>query len=141
MKFFKTASNLLLWEHAIFQLIKLGSALGVLPFKIDITHRLFCHAGVFRKTVWYFLLLYYSLDIIYLASVAKLVTLLDFDETEFVNFYLHFLSRLTAGVLAIILASVKDSVMQLYNLLIQYQRKHSGVFVLIINFVNNKFKF
>lgn len=125
--FDKFTSNLLLWEYSVLRLVNLGSKLQVLPFKVDLLQRALVRVGFKKDFLWHIVLVWYCLDLCHLCYVAKYVTLSSFSETEFVNFHLHFLSRLTAGVLAVILCFVKTSLMQFWNLLFQTQRKFAGM--------------
>lgn len=109
------------------KLVKLGSILHVLPLQVNFSRSTITQGGAFRNTVWHLILFAYCLDLCYLTCVANRVTLKKFSETEFVNFYLHFISRLTAGVLAITLVFLQNSLIQFYNILIQTQRQFLGM--------------
>lgn len=118
------------WELAFLSGVKGGSLLLVLPFSINKDATFVLPCGVLKNIAWHTLLLFYWIDICYLASVAKHVTLSRFPETEYVNFYVHLLSRLLAGVLAIIVAADKKRMKSFINVLVHTQRKFKGIKIL-----------
>lgn len=114
------------WEEAFFNLVKGGSFLLVLPFRLDKEAAIVLPCKVLPNVAWHILLLLYWLDVCYMASVARHVTLSRFPEKEFVNFYVHFLSRMTAGVLAVIIAADKELMRNFHNVMVHLQRNFKG---------------
>lgn len=126
-----------IWENAFLKLIKAGSFLKELPFRLHKRTNILLPCRPSNALLWHLLLTWYCLDVCYLASVAKHVTISKVSETEFVNFYAHFLSRLTAGLLCIIIAADRKLFRRFHNELIYFRKTFPGKNLMLVMFALN----
>lgn len=78
---------------------------------------------------WWLFYLLYILDLFYLSLASQHVTLMSVPTTEFVNFYVHFISRLVAGILIFLNVTHLHSISIFYNHLSRTALKHSHRFL------------
>lgn len=128
-------SPLDVWESSYLTVVKSGSLFQVLPFASNETLEIL--PCPFAKVLqWNLLVVAYCMDVIYMATVARNVTLDKYSGKEFANFFNHFSSRLTGAILAIILAFNRRSLLQFSNALIRTRKNVKGTtrIFLFLNF-------
>lgn len=123
---FANREYLKIWELAFLQLIRSGNCLCVLPLQLNQSKQFVVLSSYSHLRIYRLILLCYWLDVLYLTWVTKHVTLTSVSETEFVYFYLHFTSRLTAGIYTIILTLDISPFQYINNLLIKMSRDYQS---------------
>ncbi len=92
-------------ENTLNQFWKSGQLLNTVPFHFDTSRNALIPSPLFpHRLVWLTFILLYLLDVLYMLQIRHTVSLDKVSEDEFVNFYVHFITRLVAGVLLIYLA-------------------------------------
>lgn len=119
------------WEAVVIRMINLGKVLKILPCSIDPETKLVIMCGKKRQICWYLMFIWYWLDLLYLIFICKRVTALTVPVEELMNFYMHFFSRLVAGVLSAVIAKDQRKVAAFMNLLLLERRKFKGEFLYI----------
>lgn len=114
------------WEMSFMRLIHTGYFLRLLPLNVEQSTKLVQPISYRNARLFHFLLIYFWLDLCYLVLESKNVSLTKVSETEFVSFYGHFFSRLTAGFFAVIVTLNKKSMVYLNNILILMKRATKG---------------
>lgn len=107
-----------IWEIALLRLIRLGAYLNALPCNLIIAQKCVTSCSSLRRLVWQIAILWYWLDVCYLFSVMKYVTLATLSEDEFVNFFVHTFSRLVAGVGLLLIATDTENLIKFNNVLL-----------------------
>lgn len=123
------------WEKTLICTVRLGKLLNVLPYDINYSTKQLKPSNYRGLLSWYIRLFLYCLDVCYLISAAKHVTLSSVSKDEFVNFYVHLFTRFAAGITGILLAFDRDQLMLLLNLLLRQRRifQSKTTFVSLIN--------
>ncbi|CAL8118710.1 unnamed protein product [Orchesella dallaii] len=96
----KTVNKTPQWENWFRILVRVGSFLNVIPIDYNRSTKLYYSTkSRFRRFIWNFLLVLAFADYICLHIAAKKIYLKDVGAQEYVDFYLHFFSRLTGYIL------------------------------------------
>lgn len=113
-------SSLPRWEKSIHRFWKTGSFLNIIPLQYEFTfNRLSPSKFVPRGLIWWIIIFLYFLDILYLLHISKTVTLTSVTEEEFVNFNIHFISRMLAGHFIFHLSHNIEDFSKFYAILVQ----------------------
>lgn len=116
-----------LWQYWVVRLIKTGSLFYILPVTFDVKTNLAKLGSPLHVRIWKLIFLCYSLDVLYLATASRQVTLNNTSEIEFVNFYAHFISRAIAGSLTFLMARRMRDLTQLFNILSLLKQKFKSI--------------
>ncbi len=89
-------------ENTLNRLWKSGQLFNAIPFHFDTSKNALIPSPFFpHRLIWLASLLFYLLDVLYMSQIRRTVNLDKVSEDEFVNFYVHFITRLVASVLLI----------------------------------------
>lgn len=92
-------------QYTLNRFWKSGQFLNTIPFHFDSTRNaLIPSPFIPYRLVWSAFLFLYLLDILYMSQISSTVTFDIVSEEEFVNFYVHFITRIIAGVFSVYLS-------------------------------------
>ncbi len=78
---------------------KSGHLLNVVPFHFNTsTNTLVPSPYIPHRIIWSIFMILYLLDLFYMSQIRHKVTLDKVSEDEFVNFYVHFITRVVASI-------------------------------------------
>lgn len=107
------------WISALARLWTNGAALNVLPYKYN------CKIGRLeqgqnrQRITWSILFTIYTADCFYLISASKSITLVSVSEEEFINFHVHYISRLLSFILITLSCFNAQNMLDFINLLLK----------------------
>lgn len=114
------------WQFWLTQLIITTSVFNLLPFQYNRNINLVHMHSTFRIILWHLIMLCYAADVISMASVCSEVTFDTVTQKEFLDFYAHFLSRLSCiCLIGIISVNMKD-IPHILNVLIRLETEKLG---------------
>lgn len=127
---------LLLLKHKgcqfwLLQLIQTSHTFNILPFTFHQHTKLVTRSSSRKLFLWYFIYLCYTFDVIKMSLISSTVTLASVPQKEFLDFYIHFLSRLTALLFLWVICMYHEDISYLLNVLFhmdkQSRTSHRGV--------------
>lgn len=125
------------WEYSLIGLLKSGKLLNIIPFHFDASTNIVIPSPCIPyRLVWSGFLILYLFDILYMSHISGIVSLDTVSEDEFVNFYVHFITRLVAGVLLVHLSFNTYEISQFCKFLVSMSHKCD-----IDAFEKNRFRF
>lgn len=105
------------WEIWGIRMYTVGYYYLSLPIQFNKKSGKFCKSPFLVQIMWHLRLLWLVLDTLYLISRIPSVTPSSEGGKEFLNFYVHTVTRWMAAVLGILVAADQDGIVELLNTL------------------------
>ncbi len=117
--FWKTdIHDLIPWEYHFANWINFSHKVGCIPIKYNkTTSKFHVTTNPFVYYIWLLRIFLLLLDNIYLSTQFRNVTTTSVDAEEFMNFYVHALSRITASFMTISVAFGLEGTVYLFNVI------------------------
>lgn len=116
------------WRQAAINIARTGHFLNIVPIEFDSTTELIKPSKFPRREVWWLIFFFYAADTIYLLSASFRVTLTKVPVKEFMDFYMHFVTRLIAGIIQLVMGLSIKEFTQMYNIQIFIRRQKKNNF-------------
>jgi len=114
------------WKYWLSRLVRTGERLNIMPFAYDKERQIIKIGSVKARILLYTIVALSFVDVAYLFSVCKKVTVQSTSTTEFTDFMNHFVSRTFAAlVMPITILKLKETV-QFANALIFMRKEMRG---------------
>lgn len=112
-----------IWRQAFMRMMRSGSFLKVFPFTWDTENRKLLACQVSKSLAWHILFLLFCLDLFYLASMSRRVSLATYSDSQFIHFFVHIFKRSSAGALAASMAVHKHGLLNFSYALMEMQKR------------------
>lgn len=115
------------WFYWTSRVLVLVDKLKLLPIYYDFQKREVFYKTLKYQILWYFSSFLYLSDNLYLALISKQVKLQTVNAEEYVNFYVHAISRCITGLVIFLHGPTLPSTVNFLNVLLQIRRNIDGM--------------
>jgi len=114
-------------HRVIFQVVNFQQIFGVLPISYNPQTGLFYRtSSKLRRNLFATLVYLEGIDLCYLFATCQTITPATVNENDFVNYYMHTVSRCTGWMIAKFLLLCPDDCLYLFNVLLHMDDKLLG---------------